>query len=109
MEPQNATPVQPSMQTPETAKHGMGPVIGAVIIILILVLGALYFWGVKAQKDAEVLPFIPQEMTGETSVQGNQDLSTADDISSLQKDTDDAYMAQLEADIEADLRAIENL
>lgn len=109
MEPQNATPVQPSIQTPEETRHGMGPIVGTIIIIILLILGALYFWGVKAQKNAEVLPFIPQEMTEGTTVQGNQDLSTADDVSSLEKDTDDAYMAQLETDIEADLRAIESL
>lgn len=41
----------------------MGPVVGAVIIILVLALGALYFWGAQLNKEKETdtLPLIPAQ------------------------------------------------
>lgn len=41
-------------QTPENKPAG--PVIGVVIIILILIVGALYFWGAKLNKEASRTP-----------------------------------------------------
>jgi len=47
---------------PPARKSGAGPIIGIVIIIALLILGALYFWGahINAQKNREnQLPLIP--------------------------------------------------
>lgn len=41
-------------------------------------------------------------------VQQNQDLSTSDEPAAIEQDADDAYLNQLEANLDADLRAIEN-
>jgi len=46
--------------------------------------------------------------TDAAPVQDNSDLSSSDSPEALQQDTDGAYMAQLESDINADLRAIDN-
>lgn len=48
MEPQNAMPMG------EPKKGGVGALIGSIIVILILVLGALYFWGGKLQTEEEI-------------------------------------------------------
>ena len=37
----------------EPKKGGTGALIGSLIVILILVLGALYFWGAKIYKNGE--------------------------------------------------------
>lgn len=40
----------------------MGPIVGVIIIVLLLILGALYFWGahLNAQKNtANNVPYIP--------------------------------------------------
>ncbi len=33
-----------------TREDGAGPIIGAIIIVILLVFGALYFWGQKLNK-----------------------------------------------------------
>jgi hypothetical protein len=46
------------------SKGSAGPTIGIIIIVILLVFGALYFWGAKLnQKDAEPLPLIPGDST----------------------------------------------
>lgn len=39
----------------------MGPVVGIIIIVILLVIGALYFWGahLNAQDPEDQLPLIP--------------------------------------------------
>ncbi len=40
------------MNAPRPAREeGAGPVIGAIIIVILLVFGALYFWGQKLNKQ----------------------------------------------------------
>jgi hypothetical protein len=48
-------------------KSSAGPVIGALVVVLLLVLGALYFWGAhlnQKNNPENNLPLIP----GDTSV-----------------------------------------
>jgi hypothetical protein len=40
---------------------GSGPVIGVIIIVFMLSLGALYFWGARLNKHSEPLPLIPDQ------------------------------------------------
>lgn len=46
--------------TQRKQRGGSGPIVGVVIIVLLLIIGALYFWGALLN-DAEPqpLPFIP--------------------------------------------------
>jgi hypothetical protein len=46
-------------------KQGSGPVVAVIIIVVMLVLGALYFWGAKLNKDSQPLPLIPNEQTSQ--------------------------------------------
>ncbi len=49
-------------------KHsGIGPVVGIVIILLLLVFGGLYFWGASMNRKTEPLPFIPGDTTTEAT------------------------------------------
>lgn len=79
MEPET-TQNQPN-QTPNLEVHeknSMGPLIGSIIVIIILVIGAIYVWGNK----------INQEVAPEGGVTESEltPLSTNDDISSLETD-----------------------
>jgi hypothetical protein len=58
-EPQTDT----DFQLPPGHKSGSGPIIGVVIIVIMLVLGGLYFWGASLNREAETLPFIPGDST----------------------------------------------
>jgi hypothetical protein len=53
-----------------TQRSGIGPVVGIVIIVALLVIGALYFWGAHLETQAQrqqPLPYIPEGDT--TSIQ----------------------------------------
>ncbi len=112
----NTTPVDTTQQEVHTvapeAKGGIGPIVGAVIIIALLIFGGLYFWGMQIEKEQtpETLPMIlgDEQQVQAAPVQDNAALSTSDEPAAIEKDADDAYMQQLEASIDADLKAIEN-
>ncbi|OGG73803.1 hypothetical protein A3A40_00775 [Candidatus Kaiserbacteria bacterium RIFCSPLOWO2_01_FULL_54_20] len=44
-------------------RSGIGPVVGIVIILLLLIFGGLYFWGASMNRKTEPLPFIPGDST----------------------------------------------
>jgi hypothetical protein len=45
---------------------GSGPVVATIIIVILLVIGALYFWGTHAtQNRYDNLPLIPASTTGQ--------------------------------------------
>ena len=54
-------PTQNPGSTPPTKQpEGMGPLVGIVIIVVMLALGALYFWGKRLNEQAPV-PYIPSD------------------------------------------------
>jgi uncharacterized protein HemX len=56
---QNTTPVVPqtppvmSMNAPQQKKSGVGSIIATIIIIAIIILGGLYFWGKRIETQNE--------------------------------------------------------
>ncbi|OHB18481.1 MAG: hypothetical protein A2854_04340 [Parcubacteria group bacterium RIFCSPHIGHO2_01_FULL_56_18] len=62
MPPSNPPPVDlQEFITPKTQKPSAGPIVGIIIIVLLLVVGALYFWGayLNSQNTPDELPLIP--------------------------------------------------
>ncbi len=99
---------EPAPQT--TEKSGMGPLVGIIIVLALLLFGGLYFWGthLNEKKGMEALPLIPGEAIVTPEVATNDDLSTSDETAAIEADTSDAYMAKLQADLDADLKALES-
>ncbi|MEK7569325.1 MAG: hypothetical protein AAB500_00315 [Patescibacteria group bacterium] len=64
-----------TMQTPESEPKGNGALVGAVIVVLLLIIGGVYFW--KTNMKKEVAPPAPEQedvgdMGGEgVSAEGN--------------------------------------
>lgn len=48
---------------PAHKRSGVGPVVGIVIILILLLFGGLYFWGARLNRQQEQLPFIPGDST----------------------------------------------
>ena len=48
---------------PEGHPSGNGPVIGIIIIVILLIFGALYFWGAQLNRTPDTLPFILGDAT----------------------------------------------
>ncbi|HEY4496053.1 MAG TPA: hypothetical protein VJC04_01710 [Candidatus Paceibacterota bacterium] len=75
-----------------------GPVIGAVIIILILIVGALYFWGAKLNKEANQTPDDILNTEDQTLNQ-LQTQSTSTEISDIETDLNATDLDNLDADL----------
>lgn len=54
-------PTPSASRVPEAKKSSTGPIVGAAIIIVLLLFGALYFWGqtLNARAEQSPLPLIP--------------------------------------------------
>lgn len=58
----NTTYMDAHAPSREGEKRGpVGPIIGVVIIIAILLFGALYFWGSLMNNESEPVPYIPAD------------------------------------------------
>lgn len=61
MPPQSPTPNIPQ-QPVRSGKPSSGPIVGIIIIVLLMLVGALYFWGARLnQRDIDQLPLIPPD------------------------------------------------
>lgn len=96
MDTPNTTPIgntpDPMMNQPmqnQPGKSSIGPVIGAIIIVLLLILGGLYVWGEKVNQESSN----PEDVTGE-QYDPSQDAAviqfteqgTSDDLNSIEAD-----------------------
>ncbi len=54
-------PLQVEAGKEQHERSSIGPMVGALIIITLLIFGGLYFWGARLDQEAaqKALPFIP--------------------------------------------------
>ncbi|HEY4495758.1 MAG TPA: hypothetical protein VJC04_00135 [Candidatus Paceibacterota bacterium] len=76
-----------------------GPIIGVVIIILILVVGALYFWGAKLNKEANQTPENILSAEDQTLNQ-LQTQSTSTEVTDINADLNATVLDGLDADLQ---------
>lgn len=94
MEPTNGGSPMQSMQ-PNTDKS-IGPAIGIIVIIAVIVLGGLYFWGQRIEQRKAVTPVVQESsvtsqnqdamMRTNGSVGATQTQNTADDTVSIESE-----------------------
>jgi hypothetical protein len=53
---------------PPHERSGIGPTVGIIIIVVLVLFGALYFWGayLNSKNSVEQVPFIPDNSTEQT-------------------------------------------
>ncbi len=58
--------IEPDHQLAQPKKAPAGPIVGTIIIVILMLFGALYFWGqrLNARDQYENLPIIPAEGAG---------------------------------------------
>lgn len=102
--PQRTTPPpvspSPSNTVPVQEKHtAVGPIVGSTIIIIVLVLGALYFWG-QRMNSATHETESGQTMQGAEHVEATPTVEPAsDEVSSIDEDLKMESFTELEASI----------
>ncbi len=115
---QNPIAAGSQMPPPETPRSGVGPIAGAIIVIILLVAGGLYFWGAKLnQQMNNTLPYIPADdsvpandsqsgtLQSDTSA-GLPPQSSSDDVNSIQTDFNAMDMNQMNTQNSAELNNI---
>ena len=104
MEPQNPTqnltPKQ-NMHRPEN-KSSIGSIIGTIIIIAIIILGGLYFWG-KRLEENKLKQNLVKESTTQTEEYNEaaaiKSVSSSDDLNSIQADLNSTKTENLDTEI----------
>lgn len=96
-------------------KKPVGPIAGAIIVIILLVAGGLYFWGAQLNKmDTNNAPYIPSDemmMEEPTTLESDASAglppqSDSDDTASIEADFNAMNMQQMESENEAELNNI---
>ncbi len=120
METINQNPIAGGSQmpvSPEEPKSGVGPIAGAIIVILLLVAGGLYYWGAKLNEDIQnnTIPYIPDDTsmqmqeatpTATDTDPGLPQQSSSDDPSSIESDFNAMDFNQIDSQNEAELNNI---
>lgn len=86
----------------------VGPVIGTIIIIALLALGALYFWGARLNRNTDVAPYIlDREYTVSPETEGwMSDFSASDEANAIEKDLQAFNADTLQGKIDSDLNLV---
>lgn len=70
----------------------IGPIIGSLIIVVMLTIGALYFWGQKLNKDEHMRTLQEEQMRG---------LNTSDDLQSIKRDLEETSIDTLDQNLKS--------
>lgn len=86
----------------------LGPIIGVLIIMLVLILGGLYLWGRELSKGPAATEIIPREIENnepettraEADAEILQTTSTSDEITAIEADIESTELDTLDAELE---------
>ena len=107
--PEN-TDIQPDVAEKPSSVVG-GPVLLILTILLIAILGGMYYWFAKMNNTPNVMPTIerptpemnnePESTTAEAQVETMQAVSTSDEISAIESDLEATNLDSLDAELNA--------
>ncbi len=83
-------------------KSSIGPIIGIIIIIALIILGGLYFWG-KRIEESRLKQNLVTETTTDTQVQNEatviKSVSSGDDLGSIEADLSSTKLDNLTTEV----------
>lgn len=88
-------------------QHGMGALVGTLIVLAVLILSGVYFFLNKQMTEPQTPPVILGDTTPAPIMENNPLPSSSDAITDIDADIDATDLNQLDAQIDADLKAIE--
>lgn len=103
----NIPPVSTSI-TPQKNESSIGSIIGTIIVIAIIILGGLYFWGkrideAKLKQDLVITEEeVPAAQTSDENLEANaiKSVSASDDVTSLEAELNATNFDGLSAELE---------
>ncbi|MDP2705154.1 MAG: hypothetical protein Q8O71_01995 [bacterium] len=94
------------MQNPLPNKpvaSSVGPLVGIIIVVIIIVLGGMYFWGQRVDRSG-----IDPMLENDAMTQSLENQSSSDDLTAIEADIDNTDLENLDAElnqINSDLEA----
>ena len=107
--PSNASiPPASTVITPQKNESSIGPIIGTIIVIAIIILGGLYFWGkrideAKLKQDLVTIEEeVPTPQASDENLEANaiKSVSASDDVTSLEAELNATNFDGLSAELE---------
>lgn len=95
---------QPNMEPMKEPNSGssLGPAVGTIIIVAVLIIGGLYYWGAQLNKQA-----IDDTLTGEdiaaqadASLDALSEQGTSDEVDSIEEDLNLTDLDDLDAELD---------
>ncbi len=77
-------------------KRSAGPAVGIVIIVLVLIIGALYFWGSSLNKSEE-----PYPQTSTPTTESNPTVASTDSVQDISADLNATTVDGVDTDMNA--------
>jgi hypothetical protein len=68
MPPASQSPIDTSYALPVAVSKPIGPTVGVFIVVILLIVGGLYFWGARLNKENEMRNQIPYIPSGTTTI-----------------------------------------
>lgn len=94
--------IPPQTMPPQSGGSGgtTGPIIGIIIIVAVLVIGGLYFWGSKLSKETQD-SMTPEEIVAEEDAARTalETQSTSDTVESIEEDLNITDLEGLDAEL----------
>ncbi len=107
-DPSNQSPT--SFGAPSADRKPVGPIAGAVIVILLLIAGGLYFWGaaINAENPNNTPPLIlGNDVPASDESAGLPEQSSSDETSAIEADLNAMNMDQFETQTEGSVSAFD--
>lgn len=100
----NQQPAQSPLQTPVQAnmpehKNKMGPIVAILVIVLVLIIGALYIFASRVNKDVP----LNTTTTDQSTTEQNQQVEEVPVVTNQANDT-----ASLESDLNTSIKGLDN-
>jgi len=92
-------PAAPDPEKPENSSS-LGPIVGAIIIVAILVLGGLYYWGADLAQNQNAPT--PEEIMNEPDpqLQSIETQSSSDTVTSIEADLEATNLESLDQELD---------
>lgn len=91
---------------PQENKSSIGSIIGTIIIIAIIILGGLYFWG-KRMQEAKIKENLVNDTSSQTTEVNEtatiQTVSSSDDLNAIEADLNNTNLDNLGSEINAQI------
>lgn len=98
--PVTSAPISNPMPSQAPEKASMSGVIGTIIIIALIILGGLYFWGKRINTQKETASLVQQEQAASQQAAAIEAVSSSDELDTLKAEVDATQTTNLGAELQ---------